>query len=178
MAVRSLTTVVATPIVVALAALLALVAWGLAANRAQVGLVAVPGQTARDFTLKLFDGGSFSLAGARGKPVVVNFWGSWCAPCREEAPVLNRAWENYGARVAFIGVDIWDNDRAARGYLAEVGARYPNGPDPSGEIAIDYGVSGVPETLFITRDGRVLHKFVGPLNDANLTRLLEQLLNS
>lgn len=168
--------VLALPPLVAVVGLLALVTWGLMANHSQVGTVAVPGAAARDFSLGLFDGTQFTLSGVRGKPVLVNFWGSWCAPCRDEAPALNRAWERYGDRVAFVGIDIWDNERSARAYLAEVGARYPSGPDRSGELAIEYGVSGVPESLFIARDGRIARKYVGPLTDDQLTRLLNELL--
>lgn len=132
---------------------------------------------APNFTLSLFDGGQITLAELKGKPVFVNFWASWCPPCREEAPILEKVWRSYKDKgVVFIGVDIQDTRADALAYIKEFDITYPNGPDPTGEISIDYGVSGVPESYFINRQGTIVRKYVGALNERLLTSLLEEIL--
>jgi cytochrome c biogenesis protein CcmG/thiol:disulfide interchange protein DsbE len=132
---------------------------------------------APDFTLSLFDGGQLSLSELRGQVVVINVWASWCPPCREEAPVLERAWRRYRDRgVTFVGVDYMDTEPAALAYLKEFGVTYPNGPDLGSHIARAYSVQGVPETFFITPEGEIAEVFVGPLNETRLAGILERLL--
>jgi cytochrome c biogenesis protein CcmG, thiol:disulfide interchange protein DsbE len=126
--------------------------------------------------LTLFSGAAWDLTAQRGTPVLVNFWASWCPPCRQEVPVLQQGWQRYQHQVAFIGVDVWDTDADAKQFLQSYGATYPNAPDPSGHVAIDYGLTGVPETFFIDRTGRVVQHFVGPLDEATLDSLLSTLL--
>src|SRR5262249_49931851 len=110
---------------------------------------------APDFALPLFDGGSFRLSEQRGRVVLINYWASWCPPCRDEAPTLEAAWRAYRDRgVVLVGLDVWDSETDARAFLKEFGVTYPNGPDASGEILIDYGVTGVPETYFVDRSGQ------------------------
>ena len=158
-------------------ALLALLIWGLGKRSAgTVGDAPVQPRPAPAFTLPLFDGGSFSLEEARGKPVLINFWASWCVPCEEEAAVLERASRAYAGRVVFIGVDVQDTEANARAFLRRFGVSYPNGRDASGEIAVEYGMSGVPESYFVDRDGRLARKWQGPLDDARLRAFLEDLL--
>ncbi|MGH2370769.1 MAG: TlpA disulfide reductase family protein, partial [Chloroflexota bacterium] len=107
------------------------------------------------------------LADRRGRPVLVNFWASWCPPCREEAPRLERLWREYRERgVAVVGIDVWDTERDARRFLREAGVTYPNGPDPGGRIAMDFGVAGVPETVLIDGDGQIARKWIGPFTEA------------
>jgi cytochrome c biogenesis protein CcmG/thiol:disulfide interchange protein DsbE len=132
---------------------------------------------APDFTLSLFDGGQLTLSELRGQVVVVNFWASWCIPCRDEAPILERTWQRYRDRgVVFIGVDYLDTDKEARTFLQEFGVTYPNGPDLGTRIADDYRIKGVPETFFITRDGRVADLEIGPLTEARLVNAIETIL--
>ncbi|MCL5958175.1 MAG: TlpA family protein disulfide reductase [Chloroflexi bacterium] len=133
------------------------------------------GREASDFSIKLFSGGTFHLTDQRGKVVLVNFWASWCPPCRDEAPVLERAWKKYKDRgVVLVGLDIWDNEADAKSFMKEFGITYPTGPDPNGETAIEYGVSGVPETWFLNREGRLVRRWIGPLNDQQITAFIEE----
>ncbi|MBI2952757.1 MAG: TlpA family protein disulfide reductase [Chloroflexi bacterium] len=135
------------------------------------------GRQASDFSIKLFSGEEFRLSDQRGKAVAVNFWASWCPPCREEAPVLERAWQAYKDRGAvLVGVDIWDNESDARAFMKEFGITYPNGLDATGEIAIEYGVTGLPETWFIDRDGKLVRRWIGPLTDYQVSAFFEEAL--
>ena len=169
--------VVALVVVVAMLALLALMIWGIGKQAAgTTGNVAVAVRPAPPFTLTLFDGSPFDLAATRGQPVLVNFWASWCIPCEDEAATLERASRAYRDRVTFIGVDVQDTDANAREFLKRFGVTYQNGPDPGGAISVDYGMSGVPESYFLDRDGRIVRKWQGPLDDTRLRGLLDELL--
>jgi cytochrome c biogenesis protein CcmG/thiol:disulfide interchange protein DsbE len=130
------------------------------------------------FTLATFDGPQLSLASLRGTPVVVNFWASWCYPaCYEEAPHLEAAWRKYKDRgLIMVGVAIQDKEANAREFLKRFSFSFPNGMDPGSKIAIDYGIYGVPETLFIDRQGRIAYKHVGALTPALLDTQIEALL--
>lgn len=119
---------------------------------------------ASSFTLTTFDGQPLSLEGYRGKTVVLNFWASWCPPCREEAPVLRQfAARHAGGDIVLLGIDVWDTEADARAFLAEFGLTYPNALDVEGRVSIEYGVAGVPETYVIGPDGRLLGKYTGPV---------------
>lgn len=135
------------------------------------------GHPAPDFTLTRFDGGSLRLSELRGKVVVVNFWASWCTACRQESPVLEWTWQTYRARgLVLIGVNIWDRRPDALRMMEEFGKTYANGPDPQGRILQEYGVTGVPETFFIDRRGRIERKYLGPVTRELIVRLVEPLL--
>jgi cytochrome c biogenesis protein CcmG/thiol:disulfide interchange protein DsbE len=130
------------------------------------------------FRLAAFDGPEVSLASLRGTPVVLNFWASWCYPaCYEEAPHLEAAWRRYKDRgLMMVGVAIQDKEAAAREFMRKFAFTFPNGPDPGSKISIDYGVYGVPETLFIDRQGRIAYKHVGALTPALLDAQIQALL--
>ena len=131
---------------------------------------------APDFSVNLFDGGSFTLSENIGRPIVVNFWASWCDACREEAPVLEQAWRTYRERgVVLLGVDVMDKREDALKFIQEFGVTYPNGPDEK-DIYFDYGGTGVPETYFINKEGKIVLKFMGPLSTAQMTAFVEELL--
>lgn len=156
-----------------LLALLGLVGWGLV--RAQAG----PRDQgpAPDFSLATFSGEQVSLSALRGQVVVINFWASWCPPCRAEAPLLEAAWRHYRDRgVVFLGVNIQDREANARGFLEEFGITFPNGRDPRNRIAIDYGVYGLPETFFISRDGLITYKHIGAIGGDLLAGKMEEAL--
>lgn len=133
--------------------------------------------SAPDFTLTLFDGSQLTLSQLRGQVVVINFWASWCVPCRDEAPVLEQTWRRYRDRgVLFIGVDYLDTDKEALAFLEEFTITYPNGPDLGTRIAKDYRIAGVPETFFIAKDGQVADLQIGPLTEDRLVNTIEILL--
>jgi len=135
------------------------------------------GRQAPVFIVMLFDGKTMRLEDFRGKVVLLNFWASWCVPCREEAKALEAAWKNYKDRaVFFLGIDLQDKEEDAREFLKEFSITYLNGRDASGQIAVDYGVWGIPETFFIDRDGRITYKHAGALGAATINAKLDEAL--
>ncbi|MEK7204857.1 MAG: TlpA disulfide reductase family protein [candidate division NC10 bacterium] len=135
-------------------------------------------KAAPSFRMTVFDGGELSLEALRGKPVVLNFWASWCYPaCYEEAPLLESTWRKYKAQgLMLVGVDIQDKEANAREFMRRFNFTFPNGPDPGSKISIDYGVYGVPETFFIDREGRITYKHVGAVTPALMDEQVQALL--
>jgi len=139
-------------------------------------VVNVPFTNAPDFSLELFDGSTFKLSDtlASGKPVVLNFWASWCGPCADEASVLQDAARRNADRIVFIGVNVQDVDADAQAFLRKYGVSYANGSKDTGPISIQYGMRGVPETYFIAPDGRLIRKW-NTLTAADLEQFLAEL---
>ena len=172
--------------VVVVGALLALL-WVrlLAAGQATSTIAVSPleGRAAPNFTVTLYNGTpgqKIRLADLKGHPVVINFWASWCDPCREETPMLEAAWQKYQKDgVIFVGVDYQDKPDAARAFMQQYGITYPVGPDDAnGDIAIAYGVSGTPESAFVDRNGVVALKWGGMLDDRTLNQTIQKLLKT
>ena len=126
-----------------------------------------PGAAAPAFTLRLLDGdGKLSLASLRGRPVVLNFWASWCIPCKTEATALEQAWTRYrGQGVVFLGVDFHDVTGDAKRFVAAHRLTFPMVQDGSGDVTGSYGITQVPETYVLDRQGHVLLHLAGPITD-------------
>ena len=156
-----------------LLAVLALLAWGL---RAQAGGPLESG-LAPDFTLTTFKGETITLSELRGRVVIVNFWASWCPPCREEAAYLEATWRKYKDQgVVFIGVDYVDARPNALAYIEEFDITYPNGPDLGEKIAGAYRIKGVPETFYVDKAGQLRGVYIGPLSPPILDDKIDELL--
>jgi cytochrome c biogenesis protein CcmG/thiol:disulfide interchange protein DsbE len=159
---------------VLLLSLVGLLAWGMSRNqkgRVEQGL-------APDFRLTSFDGETLTLAELRGQVVVINFWASWCPPCREEAPYLEQVWREYQDKgVFFIGIDYVDVEPEALAYIEEFDITYFNGPDLRTKISQAYNIQGVPETYFIAKNGEIGHIHVGPLFPPDLEQQIDLLLS-
>ena len=158
---------------VSLLTFLAMIGWGL--YRAQTGQR--DHGPAPDFTLELYDGGMFRLSEQRGKVVMVDFWASWCIPCREEAHMLEGLWREYqGQGVVFVGVAYADIESNALAFLEEFDVTYPNGPDLGIRISRDFGMQGVPEKFFIDNQGQIRAVVIGPGGEVAYRQQLETLL--
>ena len=133
------------------------------------------GQPAPEFSLQTLDGDTITLKSLRGKPAIINFWSTWCGPCKQEHPVLLRAPQRYPG-VTFLGVVYQDEPDKVRSYLRAVGGSYQHLIDPNGHTAVLYGVAGVPETYFIDANGVIIYKQIGPVDDRMLQQLVTQML--
>jgi cytochrome c biogenesis protein CcmG/thiol:disulfide interchange protein DsbE len=134
------------------------------------------GKQAPEFVLEDLDGNVVDLAALRGRPVLLNFWATWCQPCIAEHPVLQAAARRYRGRAHFLGVIYQDETEKIQRFLAQRGAWGPSLVDPGVKVGIAYGVYGAPETFFIDKNGVVAEKFTGPLTPRELDRILEPLL--
>jgi cytochrome c biogenesis protein CcmG/thiol:disulfide interchange protein DsbE len=136
------------------------------------------GGRAPDFSLALVDGGQTSLEELRGQVVVLNFWASWCGPCRLEAPVLERVWQDYDGEVAFVGIAHNDTLQRAQSFLERFGVTFPNAVDINGQTAGAYGVTALPETFVIDGEGVVRAHHLGAIVDAEaLVSMIEEALS-
>jgi cytochrome c biogenesis protein CcmG, thiol:disulfide interchange protein DsbE len=164
-------------VLAAVVLLTALFAFGLRRNPAALDDVLV-GRQAPGFDLPtLAGGGTVNLDDLRGQVVVVNFWASWCVPCRQEHSALDAAWDRYRDRgVVVVGVLYNDRPANGRAFVEELGGDWPVVDDPDSATALAYGVYGVPETFFIAPDGRVAHRHIGAVDYELLTERIEPLL--
>ncbi len=141
---------------------------------------------APDFTINVWDmdqlalaGETLTLAELSGKTVVLNFWASWCGPCRAEAPMFERVWQEYADRgVIFLGVNTEDTDTAVMKYIDEFNLTYPHAPDQGGRMEKQYGVTGIPETFVIDGNGEITRHFISTPSERDLRAEIERALES
>lgn len=136
------------------------------------------GNPAPELSLADLDGNPIHLADLRGRPVVVNFWASWCGPCVEEFPLLRDAAARHADEgLAVIGVVYQDRSEAARDFMARNGATWPAAMDPGGRVAAAYGILGPPETFFIGRDGTIVARQFGQFSASSLEEKLAAIID-
>lgn len=131
---------------------------------------------APDFRLRTFDGGVVALSDFRGKLVVLNFWASWCTPCRQEMPILERVWKEFRDQgLVVLGIDVLDDEGDAAAFLKALAITYPNVFDPDQTRMRLYRVAALPTTILIDRNQRQRGRFVGGyLGEAGYNELREQ----
>lgn len=139
-------------------------------------LVGRTDKLAPPFTLASLSGTSrkVSLRAFRGKPLVLNFWASWCVPCRTEMPLLERTYRAEKGKVQFLGIDSNDTPSAGLAFYNHVHVTYPALSDPKGSIATRYGLFGLPTTVFISPSGRIIGRFIGQLHANTLRTALKE----
>jgi len=139
------------------------------------------GKTAPDFTLPVLTTSSkpptIHLSALKGKPIILNFWASWCGPCNDEAPLLQKSWSGLQAQhIVFIGIDGSERTSDALKFMQQYRISYPNVQDTlTSATALEYGVTGLPETIFIDRQGNVVAKWNSPLTEQGLLHELAKL---
>ena len=133
---------------------------------------------APNFTFTLLDGNKVKLSDYRGKPVVLNFWATWCPPCREETPVLVKVFDKYDGDVQFLGVIQNDTKESAAKFAQEYKMNYPSGLDSTGDISNAYKIAGIPTSFFINSDGTVKASYIGAIEEKKLVEYIEDLLGS
>lgn len=137
------------------------------------------GYQAPDFTLEDFEGKKVHLRDLRGKPVFLNFWASWCPPCRQETPDLAKMAKKYKEKVQFYGVNLTVNDQLeiAKEFVKSFGVTYPNMKDTDGKVAMNYQVQAIPTSFIIAADGKIVYASPGAISEKQLDSLLQQVLS-
>jgi thiol-disulfide isomerase/thioredoxin len=139
----------------------------------------ISGQLAKDFTVIDIDGKEVSLSDFKGKPVVVNFWASWCPPCKEEMPYFNEVYKELGDEVQFMMVDLVDGSRetvdTAKAFIKDNGYEFPVFFDTDQDAAIAYGVYSIPTSIFIDAEGKVVKAITGTMTKADLLEEIENI---
>lgn len=133
---------------------------------------ATVGSPAPDVQLNLLDGTTTRLSAFKGRPVVLNFWSSTCAPCLKEMPDLERVWNSHAGKVAVVGVDVTDTEVAGREMVEQTGVTYPNGRDPGADIFAAFGGTALPRTVFIDAEGTVVRAHNGALTSDQVDDIL------
>jgi thiol-disulfide isomerase/thioredoxin len=134
------------------------------------------GRSAPDFTLTMVDGETLQLSALRGQPVVLNFWATWCGPCRNEMPALEAASQRFAAQVAFVGVDQGEPSDVVAEYLQELGISFLIPLDSDMSVGDRYQIRGMPTTFFVDKDGVIQHLWVGEMNAVILAEGVAKIL--
>ena len=136
------------------------------------------GEKSPDFLAAVIDGDSVSLSNYLGSPIVLNFRASWCPPCRDETPHFEKIWRLYRQKdVVLLGINVQDTLADADEYIKEFDVTFTNAIDKDGKIMVDYGVTGLPVTFFIDRDGIIIGRWVGSIGESSLKSRVEALEN-
>ena len=164
---------------------LSLFVWGVAQNDGVAGRpgvndnfgeVSISTDPMSGFELTTLAGEVVSIADYRGKVVMVDFWSSWCVPCRVEGPILSETYLKWRDRgVEFVGIAIWDSEGPVLDFIELHGIEYVNAIDASGLTAVDFGVTGIPEKFFINAKGEIVRKVIGPNTRETLDSILTDL---
>ena len=164
---------------------LSLFVWGVAQNDGVAGRpgvndnfgeVSISTDPMSDFELTTLSGEVVSIADYRGKVVMVDFWSSWCVPCRVEGLILSETYLKWRDRgVEFVGIAIWDSEGPVLDFIELHGIEYVNAIDASGLTAVDFGVTGIPEKFFINTEGEIIRKVIGPNTRETLDSILTDL---
>ena len=136
------------------------------------GLPPAIGSPVQDFELPILTGGSQRLSALKGKPVVINFWASWCAPCKEEMPLLDRLSQNHSGDLAVLGVNYAETPEVVQEFVQESGISFPILLDETGRVSDLYYVRNYPTTFFIDADGVLRAQHIGLLSEEALARYL------
>jgi cytochrome c biogenesis protein CcmG, thiol:disulfide interchange protein DsbE len=136
--------------------------------QALTGVDPAVGLTAPDFELATLDGGTVQLSDLRGTPVVLNFWATWCGPCRRELPSLQTAAESYAGRVVILGIDQGEAPEVVQTYVDELGLTFPIPMDTDMAVGARYNVRGLPTTYFVDAQGVIRHVWLGEMNSITL----------
>ena len=135
------------------------------------------GHPAPDFALTTLDGEPFTLSDADGMPVVLNFWATWCGPCRNELPALQDAAERYNDRILFVGVDQAEEADVVQSFVDEFGLTFPIPMDSDGAVGQRYNVRGLPTNFFIDSNGLIRNIWSGEMNAITLAEQIEEIQN-
>ena len=137
------------------------------------------GKKAPSFVAPKVGGQLVSLENYKNKPLVLNFWASWCPPCRDETPGMERIWRKYEDQgVVILGINVQDGEKEAERYISEFGVTFSNALDLDGSITVDYGVTGLPVTFFIDNDSVVTGRWVGSISEGRLDNWVSNLIFS
>lgn len=140
--------------------------------------IATVGEPAPDFTLRTLEGDTVTLADYRGKPVIVNFWASYCIPCRDEFPMFRRQLAKHDGKFVVLGVDYKDIASDARAFAKHQRATWPILEDPDNVVGAAYGIRAVPQTFFVRRDGTIAQRVYGQVSERFFERELAKILKA
>lgn len=158
---------------------LVLVGWIFTAGCKTTPVTLTPTLPVIDFEVETQNGDPVSLKDYRGQIVLVNFWASWCSACKEELPRLETYYQAHRDQgLLVLGVDVSDRPSAAAETFTELGCTYPLVFDPPGNVLLDLGMEGLPQTLLVDNDGHLVHRWIGAVSEEQFSSIVEPLLLS